>query len=140
MSSELADTTPANALASFKVSLLVSLALGLVAGATVAVVLQDASVVVPFLALALLGSPAVHGLRRMSQQVLWKVVAGGAALGATGLVIGLFGTDDGAAQAAGVLGGVAALAAATVAAATLGATSMAAARGQRRETDSSSGP
>ena len=140
MSSEFDDHTPGSEPASFKASLLVSFALALVAGATVAVVLQDASVIVPFLGFALLASPVVHELRSWPRPVLWKVVAGGAVVGGTGLLIGLFGTDDGALQAAGVLGGAAALAAATVVAATLGATSMAATRRQHSAPESSSSP
>lgn len=82
-------------------------------------VLQDGSVMVPFLVLPALVAPLLHGLRGLPHRARWRLVAGGCIVGGLAVLVGLFGTEDGTLQALGVLGGATMLAAAGVAAAVL---------------------
>lgn len=94
----------------FRSSMLLAYALGIVAGVTVAVVLQDASVLVPFLVLPLLGAPVLHALRGLPRKLLWLLTGTATAAGVVGVVYGRYVSDDGTVQALGVLGGSAAIA------------------------------
>lgn len=91
-------------------SMVVTYALGIAAGVTVAVVLQDPSVLVPFLVLPLFGAPLLHGLRHLPRKVLWLLAGAAIVAGVVAVVYGHFVSDNGTAQALGVLGGSAAIA------------------------------
>lgn len=92
---------------SFLNDLMVSLTLGTVCGGAVAVVYQDPTIAVPFLAIAVAATPLVREARNASpRSLLWlggaAIVAGGAAI-----TYGWWFAPDGAINALGVLGGTA---------------------------------
>ncbi len=78
-----------------------------VSGAAVAVVLQDASVLAPFVLLALVATPLVHLAAALPTSVLWPVALATFLVGSGAIVYGFFISDDGTVQALGVLGGTA---------------------------------
>lgn len=87
--------------------LLVSLTLGVLVGASVAVVYQDLTIAVPFIALGVVATPLVGAARTASPRfLLWL---GGAVIVAGGAFVtyGWFFASDGVMNALGVLGGTA---------------------------------
>lgn len=88
-------------------SFLVAGLLGLASGAAVALVLQDVSVMIPFVAAIPIGAPAIHGLRNLATSTLQRLGLVASVAGVAAIAYGYFISDDGTTQALGVLGGTA---------------------------------
>lgn len=86
-------------------SVLISYAFGLVAGATMAIVLVDATVLIPLLILPLAGAPVVDLLRRVPTKAQGGLAAAAIAVGSAAVGFGHHATSDGTVAALGVLGG-----------------------------------